>query len=210
MVRVVEVPNGLSVVAHTYWQAKHALDSADLVWSARGSELTTSGGLPAIYHERLAAGSFVTCKSSGEPNRISSNASVRRSAVFEIPFQAHATMEPMNCTVRVTADRCEIWVPTQGVEMSQNVAMQVTGLPREKITIHRTLIGGGFGRRLLADFVKQALVVAMAVKAPVKLIWSREEDFTHDAYRPAMLHEISGALDPSGGLQGLAHRVDAP
>lgn len=210
VVAIIEVPNGLAVVARTYWQAKRALDTAELAWSDRGSVLATSSGLPAVYHEQLASGSFVTCKSLGDADKALSGASLHRTAVFELPFQAHATMEPMNCTAHVTNEGCEIWAPTQGMEMSQNVAMQVTGLPREKIKIHRTLIGGGFGRRLLGDFLKQALIIAMALQAPVKLIWSREEDFTHDAYRPAMLHEISGALDPSGGLRGLMHRVVSP
>jgi isoquinoline 1-oxidoreductase beta subunit len=210
VIAVVEVPNGLAVVARTYWEAKRALETAELTWSDRGSSLTATAGLPAIYHEQLASGSFATLKSEGNPADALGKAPLRRTAVFEIPFQAHATMEPMNCTVHLAHGRCEVWAPTQGMEMSQNVAMQVTGLPREKITIHRTLIGGGFGRRLLADFLKQTLIIAMAVKAPVKLIWSREEDMTHDAYRPAMLHEISGALDSSGTLVGLTHRVVSP
>jgi len=210
VVAVVELPNGLAVVAQTYWQARHALDTAQLTWSDGGSTLTTSGGLPALYHQKLASGAFETLKSAGEPAHALAAAPLQRTAVFELPFQAHATMEPMNCTAHVAAGRCEIWVPTQGMEMSHNVAMQVTGLPRERITIHRTLIGGGFGRRLLADFLKQTLLVAMAVKAPVKLIWSREEDFTHDAYRPAMLHEISGSVDRSGALLALTHRVVSP
>jgi isoquinoline 1-oxidoreductase beta subunit len=116
----------------------------------------------------------------------------------------------MNCTARVAEGRCDIWAPTQGVEMAQNVAMQVTGLASERITIHRTLLGGGFGRRLVADFVKQTLLVATAVKQPVKLIWSREEDMTHDFYRPAMLHRIAAALDSSGLPMSLSHRVVSP
>jgi isoquinoline 1-oxidoreductase beta subunit len=210
VVAVVEIPNGLAVVARTYWQAKRALDTAELIWSDGGSSLTTGSALPAIYHERLASGVFETTRSIGDPARVIPSAPLRRSAVFEVPFQAHATMEPMNCTAHVSDGRCEIWAPTQGMEMSHTVAMQVTGLARERITIHRTLIGGGFGRRLLADFLKQALLVAMAVKAPVKLIWSREEDFTHDAYRPGMLHEISGALDSTGAPLALTHRVVSP
>jgi isoquinoline 1-oxidoreductase subunit beta len=119
-------------------------------------------------------------------------------------------MEPMNCTAHVTDGRCEIWAPTQGVEMAQTVATQVTGLPTDKVLIHRTFVGGGFGRRLLADFIKQALIVAMAVKVPVKLIWSREEDFGHDFYRPGMLHTISGSLGANGELTELSHRVVSP
>jgi isoquinoline 1-oxidoreductase beta subunit len=207
VVAVVEVPRGVAVVAHTYWQARRAVDSAQLHWSDEGSSLNTGDGLPAIYHERLRSGPFHTFKSSGDPG---SSAAAPRTEVYELPFQAHATMEPMNCTAHVTDDRCEIWVPTQGVELTLNVAMQTTGLASERITIHRTLIGGGFGRRLLADFVKQTLLIAKAVRAPVKLIWSREEDMTHDAYRPAVLHEISGSLDRTGSLLALQHRVVSP
>lgn len=130
--------------------------------------------------------------------------------LYQVPFQAHGTMEPMNCTAHIMGGRCDIWAPTQGVEMAQKVAMQVTGLPSERITIHRTMIGGGFGRRLLADFLKQTLIVALAVQKPIKLIWSREEDMTHDFYRPAMLHKIEGATDAAGSLIALAHRVVSP
>ena len=210
VVAVVELPSGLAVVARTYWQAHQALASAALTWSDEGSRLGTPRGLPAVYRERLVSGPFQLYKDTGDTSQALTAAAVRRTALYEIPFQAHATMEPMNCTARIAHGRCDIWVPTQGVEMTQNVAMQVTGLPSERITVHRTLIGGGFGRRLLADFVKQTLLIAMAVKAPVKLIWSREEDMTHDAYRPAMLHEITGGVSGSGVLSALAHRVVSP
>jgi isoquinoline 1-oxidoreductase subunit beta len=210
VVAVVEIPNGLAVVARTYWQAHQALESAELVWSDDGSRLTAASGLPEVYRERLESGPFHTYRDTGDPAKAIEAAAIRCTALYEIPFQAHATLEPMNCTARIAGGRCDIWVPTQGVEMAQNVAMQVTGLPSERIIIHRTLIGGGFGRRLLADFVKQALLIATAVRAPVKLIWSREEDLTQDAYRPATLHEITGGVDRSGALVALDHRVVAP
>ena len=210
VVAVVELPHGLAAVAHGYWEAHQALYAADLTWSEGGSSLSSGEGLPAIYHESLKSGSFQTHKTVGDPVAAFTGTARVRTALYELPFQAHATMEPMNCTAHLTADRCEIWAPTQGMELAQNVAIQVTGLANERITIHRTLLGGGFGRRLLGDFIKQALIVAKAVDAPVKLIWSREEDMTHDAYRPGMLHEVSGALDPSGKLLALRHRVVSP
>jgi isoquinoline 1-oxidoreductase beta subunit len=210
VIAVVEVPRGLAVVAKTYWQARQALDSAQLEWSAEGSTLSCSQTLPAVYREKLASGPFFTHKTAGNVDQVMTSAPRRLEAVYEIPFQAHATMEPMNCTAHVTADRCEIWAPTQGMEMSHNVAMRVTGLASDRITIHRTLLGGGFGRRLLADFLQQTLIVAKVVQRPVKLIWSREEDMTHDFYRPAMLHQIGGAVNASGALASLAHRVVSP
>jgi isoquinoline 1-oxidoreductase beta subunit len=210
VVAVVEVPNGLSVVAKTYWQARRALDQAALTWSNEGSEFTSEPSLSPIYADRLASGPFFAHLRVGRSPTEVGGASTKLEAVYQVPFQAHAALEPMNCTARVAEGHCEVWAPTQGVEMAQAVAMQVTGLPGERVTVHRTMIGGGFGRRLLADFIKQTVLVAMAVKQPVKLIWSREEDMTHDFYRPAMLHGISGSLDASGRLITLAHRVVSP
>jgi isoquinoline 1-oxidoreductase beta subunit len=177
VVAVVEIPDGVAVAANTYWQARRALDDAVLTWSDDGSEFTNVGALDPMYSRRLAEGPFFTHLQVGAPADVP-DTSRKLEAIYQIPFQAHAALEPMNCTARVEGGYCEIWAPTQGVEMAQMVAAQVTGLPPERITIHRTLLGGGFGRRLLADFVKQTLLVAMAVKRPVKLIWSREEDMT--------------------------------
>jgi len=207
---IVEVPNGLSVVADTFWHAHRALADAKLEWSDEGSTLASAGGLPAIYAAKLESGPFFAHKTIGDAPTALAKSDRHLEAVYHIPFQAHATMEPMNCTVRVADGACEIWAPTQGVEMTQNVAHQVTGLPLDRIVVHRTFLGGGFGRRLLGDFVKQALIVALAVKRPVKLIWSREEDMTRDAYRPAMLHRVAAALDERGLPAAMAHRVVSP
>jgi isoquinoline 1-oxidoreductase beta subunit len=207
VVDVVEIAGGLAVVAGTYWQAHQALEGAALTWSGAGEGLTSAGALAPVYAERMASGPFFTHLATGDGTVA---AAPTLTATYQTPFQAHATMEPMNCTARVSAGACEIWAPTQAVEMTQNVAAQVTGLPSDRIVVHRTLIGGGFGRRLLADFVKQTLTVARAVQRPVKLIWSREEDMTHDFYRPAALHRISGTLDPAGALVALTHRVVTP
>ncbi|MBO0757230.1 MAG: xanthine dehydrogenase family protein molybdopterin-binding subunit [Bradyrhizobiaceae bacterium] len=206
IVALVEIPHGLAVVGKTYWQARSALDAADIVWSDAGSHFTSGATLAPVYAQKLSAGPFFTHKSL----HASDEQGTPIEAVYEIPFQAHATMEPMNCVAHVADGRCEVWAPTQGVELAQNVVEQVTGLARDKIIIHRTLIGGGFGRRLLSDFLKQALIVAMAVKQPVKLIWSREEDMTHDFYRPGMLHSIAGIVGESGKAIALSHRVVSP
>jgi isoquinoline 1-oxidoreductase subunit beta len=209
VISVLDIPDGLIVVAKTYWQARRALDSANLVWSASGSEFTTATAFDQVYAQRLSSGPFFKHLELGNASSPIDSAT-KLEATYQLPFQAHAAMEPMNCTARIADGRCEIWAPTQGVELAQTVAAQVTGLPPERITIHRTLLGGGFGRRLLADFVKQTLLAAMAVKQPVKLIWSREEDMTHDFYRPAVLHKITGALDSSGSPVLLSHRVVSP
>jgi isoquinoline 1-oxidoreductase beta subunit len=119
-------------------------------------------------------------------------------------------MEPMNCTAHVTADRCEIWAPTQGVEIAHWTAKEATGLRDDQIVINRTFLGGGFGRRLLADFVRLAILASKAAQRPVKLIWSREEDFLYDTYRPPMTHAIRAALGSDGQPAAMAHRVVSP
>lgn len=210
VVAIVELPDGLAVVARTYWQARRALDSGQIVWTDSGSRLASGARLPPMYAEKLSSGNWYPHKVVGDAAKTIGASRNTVDAVYQIPFQAHATMEPMNCTAHVVEGRCEIWAPTQGVEMAQNVAVQITGLPTDRIHIHRTLIGGGFGRRLLADFIKQTLMIALQVKRPVKLIWSREEDMRHDFYRPAMLHAISGSVDETGSAVALAHRVVSP
>jgi isoquinoline 1-oxidoreductase beta subunit len=206
VVAVAELPDGIAVVAKTWWQARNALDGARVTWTDGASLSSTT--LAEDYRSKLEQGPFHVHLEKGD---VAGAAGGRRlEALYEIPFQAHATMEPMNCTARVTDDACDVWVPTQGMELTHNVAMQASGLPAEKIRIHRTLAGGGFGRRLLADFVKQTIVVSKNVGAPVKLIWSREEDMTHDAYRPAMLHRVAAVLDGGGMPLAMQHRVVSP
>ncbi|HEY7387956.1 MAG TPA: molybdopterin cofactor-binding domain-containing protein, partial [Bryobacteraceae bacterium] len=125
---------------------------------------------------------------------------------YELPFQAHATMEPMNCTVHVQGDRVEAWVPTQAPEWAMGAIAQATGLPLEKIKIHTTYMGGGFGRRYQADFAFEAGQVAKKVRRPVQLVWSREDDMGHDFYRPASYHRISGAVDANGDIIAWRHK----
>jgi len=208
VIDAVELRDGIAVVASTYWQARRAFDKAGLIWSVEGSHLSSNGGLPNEYQIRMTEGPFFTHALQGDIAKVA--APVVLQETYEIPFQAHATMEPMNCTALVLSDRCELWVPTQGVEMCQNAVAQFTGLPLNRITVHRTLLGGGFGRRLLADFVLQAVFVSKVLGRPVKLIWSREEDMTHDFYRPGMLHRIAGSIDEQGNVASLSHRVVSP
>jgi isoquinoline 1-oxidoreductase beta subunit len=211
VVAVVELPDGIAVVARTFWEARRALEKADISWVSAdpAAPIPDSSSISADYRSRLDQGPFHIHLEKGnvDPPSIGGR---RLEAIYEIPFQAHATMEPMNCTAHVTRDSCELWVPTQGMEMTQGVAVQMTGLKPEQIKIHRTLAGGGFGRRLITDFVQQAILVSKAVGRPVKLIWSREEDMTHDFYRPAMLHRVSAVLNDAGKPEIIRHRVVSP
>jgi isoquinoline 1-oxidoreductase subunit beta len=214
VVDVVPIPNGIAVVGKTYWEAARALRALRVSFEDGSNASLSSDSVMAQYRAALEAGPWLTVRAEGDFKSADSPISRPGAEVFraeyESQFLAHATMEPMNCTAHVTADGCEIWGPLQGPELTQTVVAQVTGLPKEKVVVRRTLLGGGFGRRLLVDFVLQAVVASKAVGAPVKAVWSREEDMQHDVYRPATLQTIEAALDPSGRPQAIAHRLVSP
>jgi isoquinoline 1-oxidoreductase beta subunit len=214
VVDVVPIPNGIAVVAKTYWEAARALRTLRVSFDDGPNASLSSESLAAQYRAALEAGPWLTVKAEGDfknaDHRIASNGSDGHVAEYESQFLAHATMEPMNCTAHVTGDGCQIWGPLQGPELAQTVVAQVTGLPQDKVVVNRTLLGGGFGRRLLVDFVLQAVLASKATGAPVKAVWSREEDMQHDVYRPATLQTIEAAVDPSGMPQAIAHRLVSP
>src|SRR5262249_26387422 len=147
---------------------------------------------------------------AGDPTTALGEAVKKVEAVYDVPFLAHATMEPMNCTASVQADRCDVWVPTQNQTADQARAMQITGLPREKVFIHTTFLGGGFGRRSETDFVADAVELSKAVRAPVKVVWSREDDIQHDVYRPATYNVLHAGLDANGVPTTWTHRIVGP
>ena len=126
------------------------------------------------------------------------SAATKVEATYEVPFLAHATMEPMNCTVHVRKDNCEIWVGTQAIARAQAGAAKVVGLPQDKVIVHNHLLGGGFGRRLEVDGVIRAVQIAAHVDSPVKVVWTREEDIQHDMYRPYFFDRLSAGLDADG------------
>lgn len=184
---VVEIPGGVAVVADSYYRAKTALFALKVKFKG-GDKKFSSERLSATFREKIA-------ENKGKP----AGARVIE-AEYEVPFLAHATMEPMNCTVDWTADKCDIIVPAQNLTMVGVIAEEITGLPREKINIQPTFLGGGFGRRLEWDFVEQALRIAKVIKKPVKLLWSREEDTQHDFYRPASMARLEVGLDEAGNV----------
>jgi isoquinoline 1-oxidoreductase beta subunit len=149
-------------------------------------------------------------KKTGDTTKAMQATAKKLEASYELPFLAHATMEPMNFTADVRADGCDLYGPTQFPQLAEGMAMQVTGLPKEKIKVHTTFLGGGFGRRIDVDFIVQALQISKAVKKPVKLIWTREDDMTHDFYRPTSLNTMSAALDASGKPTAMNFRVTSP
>src|SRR5262249_28961494 len=126
------------------------------------------------------------------------------------PFLAHATMEPMNCTAHVTRDSVEVWAPTQAQTWTQGVAAQIAGVGPDKVQVHTMYLGGGFGRRAETDFVRDAVEASKAVGAPVKVIWSREDDMQHDFYRPISYHRLAAGLDGKGKIVAWTHRIVSP
>src|SRR4030095_4576626 len=209
-IAVVDIPNGVAVVARSYWQARTALAVLRIEFDDGPNASLSNETLRSQYQTALSGDSWHTPHVIGDKDAIANGFATVFSQDYESQFVAHATMEPMNCTAHVTSDGCEVWAPTQGQELTQLVVSQVLSLPKEKVTIHRTLLGGGFGRRLVADFVVQAVLASKAVGAPVKVIWSREEDMQHDIYRPAVAHRITAGVDEFGRLQAMAHKLVSP
>ncbi|MGD0533788.1 MAG: molybdopterin cofactor-binding domain-containing protein, partial [Methyloceanibacter sp.] len=151
----------------------------------------------------------VVARQEGDVAKALESSAKKIEAVYEMPFLAHATMEPMNCTVHVTPGGCEIWVGIQVMSRAQATAAQVTGLPLDKIQVHNHVLGGGFGRRLDVDGITQAVAIAKQVDGPVKVVWSREEDIQHDIYRPYYYDRFTAGLDEQGLPVAWSHRVTA-
>jgi len=196
--------NFVAVVADHMWAAKQGLAALAVTWDEGPNAQVTSD---AVWKQARAASekSGVVAKTAGDAAKALTEGE-RLDAAYEMPFLAHAPMEPMNCTAHVRADSCEVWVGTQVQTRAQAMAAKVTGLPLEKVIVHNHVLGGGFGRRLEVDFIEQAVRVAKQVEGPVKLIWSREEDIQHDLYRPVYRDVLAATLS-NGKILGWTHRV---
>jgi isoquinoline 1-oxidoreductase subunit beta len=213
VIDVVAIPNGIAVVANQYWQARQALKSLIVVFDGGTNSGVSTETLERQYRAALDENSWKTVKTEGNGLRAEDMAGKFQEIFaqeYESQFLAHASMEPMNCTAHVTDDSCTVWGPLQGPELAKLVLSGLLKLPAEKVSINRTLLGGGFGRRLLVDFVVQAALVSKAVNRPAKVIWSREEDMQHDVYRPATLNRVTAALDKTKRPVAIAHKVVSP
>ena len=199
---------GVAVVADSYWQAYQGRRALEIEWDEGESASLDSDGIRAQFAQ-LAERPGVEARKEGDPAAALATAARRVEAAYEVPFLHHATMEPMTCTAHVRPDGCEVWAPTQNQSDAQRVAAELTGLPNEKVLIHTTFLGGGFGRRLEPDFVSEAVRVSKLVGAPVKVIWSREDDVQHGFYRPASYNRFAAGLDASGNPTVWTHRVVA-
>jgi isoquinoline 1-oxidoreductase beta subunit len=208
--RVVKVKeSAIAVVADTWWRARSALEALPIVWDEGPSASQSSETIAAHLAEGLTAASSNGGRSNGDALKAIEGAAKKVEATYSTPFLAHATMEPMNATVRITKDKAEAWVPTQNAEASLAALSEASGMPLDKCDVYRTILGGGFGRRGgTQDYVHQAAAIAKEFPGtPVKLIWSREEDMAHDFYRPISQCRLTAGLDDKGNLVGLHVRL---
>jgi isoquinoline 1-oxidoreductase subunit beta len=208
--KVVKVKDtGIAVVADTWWRAKAALDALPIVWDEGAGATQSDATIAQHLKEGLTASATNGSRQNGDAPKAIESAAKKVEAVYSTPFLAHACMEPMNATVKLSADKAELWVPSQNVEASLAALSEASGVPLAKCDVYRIDLGGGFGRRGgTQDFVHQAVAIAKEFPdVPVKLIWSREEDQAHDFYRPISQCKLSAGLDADGKLVGLHVRV---
>jgi isoquinoline 1-oxidoreductase beta subunit len=197
--RIVTLKDAVAVVADTWWHAKQAADALTITWDDAGNGSVSSDTICDFVRSGLSATDAGVGRKHGDVAQALAGAARRIEAEYTVPFLAHATPEPQNCTAHVTGDKVEIWVPTQSGETALTVAAQAAGVPTRNVVVHRQMLGGGFGRRgVVQDFVRYAVLVAKEVGAPVKTIWSREEDTRHDCYRPVAMSRMVAGHDASG------------
>lgn len=206
VLQVVRLDDAVAVVADHMWAAKKGLAALDIRWDEGANAKL---GTTDIVQQLAAASqrSGVVARREGDAGGALARAAQRVEAVYELPFLAHATMEPVNCTVHVRPDGCDIWVGTQVPTFAQTAAAKLTGLPPERVRVHNHFLGGGFGRRLEVDFIVRAVEIAKQIASPVKVVWTREEDIQHDMYRPYYYDRIAAGLDEHGKPIAWTHRV---
>jgi isoquinoline 1-oxidoreductase beta subunit len=202
--QVVVLDDLVAVIGDHMWAAKQGLGALNVTWNEGANAAISSAD---VWKQIRAASQQegAVAKIQGDAAKALSQGELHE-AIYEMPFLAHATMEPLNCTVHVTPTSCEVWVGIQVLSRAQAVAAKVTGLPLDKVTVHNQLIGGGFGRRLEVDFIEKAVRVAKQVDGPVKIVYTREEDIQHDIYRPVYLDRMSASLS-NGRIVGWKHRI---
>jgi isoquinoline 1-oxidoreductase subunit beta len=207
--QIVNLGDLVAVVGDHMWAAKQGLAALAIRWDdGPNGKVTTDDvvkGLDAASRKPGVVARNQNLPFSGRPGGVR-----RIEAIYSAPFLAHATMEPVNCTVHVRKDGCEVWTGSQVLTRVQATAAKVTGLPLEKVVVHNHLLGGGFGRRLEVDFETQAVRIAKEVEGPVKVVWTREEDIQHDVYRPYYYDRISAQLDSRGKPVAWNHRLVGP
>lgn len=206
---IFEIETGIAVVGLSTWAALQGRKNLRITWDKGSNKYPDSGSIYKFFKNRSKKRG-AKGRSDGNVKRALKNADTVVDAVYEVPFQAHATMEPMNCVVDYRSDHCQVWAPTQSPKDAQKRVGKMTGFPIDKVKINVTFLGGGFGRRAFNDFVDEGVEVSMYMKKPVKLIWTREDDMQHDFYRPASRHVLKAGLMKDGQTIAWSHSVVAP
>ncbi len=205
---VFPIESGVAVLADHFWAAAQGREALRVHWDPGPHAGVDSAAIERNFAEGLAHGGVVERETGDVDRTVREGRFVE--ALYRVPYQAHACMEPMNATADVRADGCDLYLPTQAQTASQETAMRLTGLPRERVRVHTTFLGGGFGRRSEQDFVREAVQCSMKAGRPVQVVWSREDDLTHDVYRPATLNRMRGVLDGKGRIVSWEHNIAGP
>ena len=205
---VVRMPDAVAVVADSWWRAKRAADALRVRWDDRGNGAVSTVSIADFVRSGLAANDAQIGRADGDAATALSRAARCIEADYEVPFLAHATMEPQTCTAHVHPDGVEIWTPTQDPGTALATAALAAGVPNDKVHVHRLMLGGGFGRRApIQEYVRQAVTIAKEFPAPVKLVWTREQDIAHDRYRPFGMARLRAGLDEAGMPLALTIRI---
>ena len=202
--RGASITGGIAVIADNSWAAIQGRNALAVKWD----EGPAANESTAELHKQFLANTAkpgIVVRNDGDADSVLTSSPKKIEAAYELPFAPHACMEPMNCTVHIRPDGAEAWVPTQAPQWAQGVIAEAAKLPPEKVIVHTTLMGGGFGRRYQADFVMEAVQVAKAAGKPVMVLWTREDDMQHDFYRPASYHKLQATLDANGNLAAWKH-----
>ncbi|AFL74688.1 xanthine dehydrogenase family protein molybdopterin-binding subunit [Thiocystis violascens] len=209
VIDILTVRHGVAVVAETSWAALRAREILEIDCRPSTNSAADSERIRARFRAALT-GRAALAHRQGDVSAALDAAHRQVEVVYEVPFQAHACLEPMNCSADVGPDRCAVYVPTQDQQGVRETARRLTGLPAERIAVHTTLLGGGFGRRREQDFVIDAVELSKLLGRPVQVIWTREDDLRHDFYRPMTLHRLRGGLDEQGQPTAWFHRIVGP
>lgn len=208
--QVVKISSGVAVVADSYYAATQGLQALQIKWNEGPNANLNSEDIRTRFVQSAEVANGPVARNDGDVAKALQNAAKKIEAVYEMPYLAHATMEPQNCTADVRKDGCDVWVSTQAQTGAQEAAMAATGLPASAVKIHPQFAGGGFGRRGESDFVTDAVETSKAVGRPVKVIWTREDDTQHDFYRPATYVRFWGAVDQAGRPTVWQQRIVQP
>ena len=198
---------GVAVVADTLWAAMQGRKALKVTWDDEGFEHHSTEQLYAKMNEDLKTKEGISFRTKGNAIAALAKATKKVEATYETPYESHSCMEPLNCIADVKEDSCEVWGPIQAPGWVQDNLIQVLGLPREKITVHMTFLGGGFGRKAFTDYTQEAAVISKEIKAPVQVVWTREDDTLIGPFRPGMVYQIAAGLNDGGGISGFNYKM---